>query len=64
MAQETDEATPGTGMPGWAKVTLLLAGLALLLMIVVMTASGGNHGPGRHTGGIRTGPPQVSAPLA
>jgi hypothetical protein len=39
-------------MPRWVKVFGALA-LLLLVVIAVMLLSGGNHGPGRHTGDVR-----------
>lgn len=35
-------------MPRWVKVFLIVAAVALVAMIVVMVATGGRHGPGRH----------------
>jgi hypothetical protein len=35
-------------MPRWVKVFLITAAVLVVLMIAVMLASGGQHGPGRH----------------
>jgi len=40
------ELTPGT--PLWVKVFGIVALVLVLLVIIVMFASGGSHGPGRH----------------
>ena len=57
-AATEDAASPG-GMPRWVKVFLII-GLALVLLLVIgkVTGVGGNHGPGRHSGGNDT-PPSV-----
>ncbi len=50
---QPEDSVKTSGMPGWAKVTLLVVGialLALLIMIIVMAPMGGDHGPGRHMG--------------
>ncbi len=43
--EATTGARPAT--PRWVRVFGIIA-LALLLMLVVMLLTGGNHGPGRH----------------
>lgn len=47
------ESAPGTpgypGAPRWLKVSGIVALILVLLLVIVMFASGGNHGPGRHT---------------
>lgn len=35
-------------MPRWVKVFLIAAAVLIVLMIALMLASGGQHGPGRH----------------
>jgi hypothetical protein len=40
------ELTPG--MPRWVKVFGIVALVLVLLVIIMMFASGGSHGPGRH----------------
>ena len=43
----TDRPTyPGT--PHWVKVSGIVTLVLVLLVVIVMVASGGNHGPGRH----------------
>lgn len=42
-----DAATP-PAMPRWVKYLLLALAALLVLAVVVMLISGGNHGPGRH----------------
>jgi hypothetical protein len=39
---------PTTAMPRWVKVFLITAAMLVMLMITLMLASGGQHGPGRH----------------
>lgn len=39
-------------MPRWVKVFLsVVAALVLLVVVAKVTGAGGDHGPGRHTGG-------------
>lgn len=40
-----------TGAPRWVKVSAIVAGILLLVVVAVMLLSGGQHGPAR----IRTG---------
>jgi hypothetical protein len=40
------ELTPG--IPLWVKVFGIVAFVLVLLVIIMMFASGGSHGPGRH----------------
>jgi hypothetical protein len=40
-----------SGTPRWVKVFGIVA-LVVILLIVIMLLTGGNHGPGRHTGGL------------
>jgi hypothetical protein len=43
-------AYPGT--PRWVKISALVAGIAVLLIaVVLLTGIGGPHGPGRHLPG-------------
>lgn len=54
-----------TGAPRWVKVSGIIAIVLVLLIVIVMLASGGRHGPGRHlrsgdNGGHR--PPSGSHP--
>jgi hypothetical protein len=36
-------------MPRWVKVSLIIAG-AIVILIVIVLLFGGDHGPSRHTG--------------
>lgn len=38
-------------MPRWVKWSAFVFGVLILLMVVMMSLSGGQHGPGRHLGG-------------
>jgi hypothetical protein len=38
---------PYPGMPRWVKA-FAIAGIALVLLVVVLAIVGGDHGPGRH----------------
>lgn len=47
--------------PRWVKVAGIIA-LAVILLLAILLLSGGNHGPGRHTGlGSRIRPISVTA---
>jgi hypothetical protein len=48
-----------SGTPRWVKVFGIVA-LVVILLVVIMLLTGGNHGPGRHTGG-RGGPAPAAA---
>ena len=37
-----------TGIPRWAKVSLIIAAVVALLVVVMMLIGGGEHGPRRH----------------
>jgi hypothetical protein len=37
------------GMPRWVKAFLIAAVVVVVVMVIVMVASGGQHGPSRHT---------------
>ena len=37
-----------TGLPAWVRITLIVVGVLVALMVVVMAVGGGEHGPGRH----------------
>ena len=43
---------PDTGTPRWVKVFGIVALALVLLVVVAMLVVGGEHGPGRHTGGV------------
>ncbi|NUT32067.1 MAG: hypothetical protein HOV79_03225 [Hamadaea sp.] len=42
----TDEETGGARR--WLKLTLIALGVAVLIVVIVMMISGGDHGPARH----------------
>jgi hypothetical protein len=44
--RQSSNAYPGT--PRWVKVSVIVALILGLLVVVIMVASGGSHGPGRH----------------
>jgi hypothetical protein len=52
-----------TGTPRWVKVFGVITVLVVVLFVVVVLVRGGEHGPGRHSGGggsdtpSHTGPP-------
>ena len=41
-----------TGPPRWVKVSAIVAGILLLVVVAVMLLSGGQHGPARHGFGL------------
>ena len=46
------ERPPYPGMPRWLKVSgILVIVLVLLVAALLVTGAGGDHGPGRHSGG-------------
>jgi hypothetical protein len=42
------DAPARPGVPRWVKVLGIVAATLLLVMLIVMAATGGQHGPGRH----------------
>jgi hypothetical protein len=50
-----------TGPPRWVKISAIVAGILILLVIAAMLLTGGQHGPARHGFGI--GAP-ISPPAA
>ena len=45
----TGSAEAAAGMPRWVKLFLIVGvALVLLFLVVMLTGSGGDHGPGRH----------------
>ena len=54
MANANDPGEPGRdsfpGTPRWVKVLGLIVLVLVLVAVVVVIVSGGEHGPGRHTG--------------
>jgi hypothetical protein len=55
-------AYPGT--PRWVKVSAIVALVLVALAIIVMVASGGQHGPGRHLPSGAPGDPGGLTPPA
>lgn len=52
----------GPGVPRWLKVIgIVVAALIVLLILAQMTGIAGDHGPGRHIGGLA---PIAAAPAA
>ena len=46
------DAPPGVGMPRWAKVSIIVVGgIVALLLVLKVAGVGGEHGPGRHMPG-------------
>jgi hypothetical protein len=39
---------PRGGLPRWAKITAIVVGIVVLLMIIMSLVGAGEHGPGRH----------------
>ena len=50
---------PTAGTPRWVKVSGVIA-IAVLLLILIVLLTGGNHGPGRHRSSGRLGGPVES----
>ncbi|MDO5878147.1 MULTISPECIES: hypothetical protein [Paenarthrobacter] len=50
-----------TGPPRWVKVSAIVTGILLLVVVAVMILSGGEHGPGRHGFGLGTQESSTSA---
>lgn len=50
-----------TGPPRWVKVSAIVAGILIVVVIAVMLLTGGQHGPARH--GFGLGAP-ISPPAA
>lgn len=48
---EPDQIDVKVGMPRWVKVFTVIGALLVVLLVVGLVFGGGNHGPGRHTGG-------------
>ncbi|EGD42865.1 hypothetical protein ACFVJS_10480 [Nocardioides sp. NPDC057772] len=49
-----DDVPPG--MPSWVKYLLVVLLAVVLIALLAMFALGGDHGPGRHIGGMRSAP--------
>jgi hypothetical protein len=50
---DATEPTTGasTSTPRWVKLSVLIALAVVVVVVIVMLVSGGEHGPGRHSGG-------------
>ena len=48
-------AEQDAGTPRWVKLSALAAALLAVAVVIVLLLSGGDHGPGRHTGGGDSG---------
>jgi hypothetical protein len=57
---ETGETPKYPGMPGWVKVSGVVVLALIVLLVVAMVASGGQHGPMRHA---PSGDPGNQSPL-
>jgi hypothetical protein len=61
------DAVPDRGspprMPHWVKWSAIVVAALILLMVVVMSVFGGQHGPGRHLP-AGDAPPAITAPAA
>jgi hypothetical protein len=74
MTDPTDAESPSrresprstAPMPRWVKVLLITAAVLVVLVVALMLASGGQHGPGRHlsSSGWFEGVLQVPLPKA
>jgi hypothetical protein len=45
---EKADGTQPPSTPGWVKAFAVVAGLVLVILVLVMLLTGGQHGPGRH----------------
>ena len=57
---EPDSEEPAPGTPRWVKTSAIVALAVVAVFVIVMLVSGGEHGPGRHSGG--EAPPSSAAP--
>lgn len=55
------DTPPVAGAPLWFKVFGVIAVVVVLLLVILLVAGGGGHGPGRHTGGARSGATRPSS---
>jgi hypothetical protein len=52
MSDPTELEGTSPGMPRWVKASLAIALVFVLLLVIgQVTGIGGEHGPGRHSGG-------------
>lgn len=54
---DTGDTPPG--VPRWVKISAIVVGVLVVLVVAVMIVSGGEHGPGRHTSSGDTPPTSV-----
>jgi hypothetical protein len=47
----SEKGTQTAGTPRWVKVFGIIALVVVVLLVVMIIAGRGDHGPGRHTGG-------------
>jgi hypothetical protein len=45
-------ASAPTATPGWVKVSAVVTIGLIVVVVIVMLVGGGEHGPGRHSGGV------------
>ena len=60
---EADSSEPSPGTPRWVKTSAIAALVLVVLVVIAMLLSGGEHGPGRHSGGLAP-PPSTAQPHA
>jgi hypothetical protein len=58
----TDREPPG--VPRWVKVTGMVTGGFVVLLVLAALVLGGDHGPGRHVGGDEASPAHTAPPGA
>lgn len=51
MTDPSSSPEAGDGTPRWVKVFGIIGVVVILLVVIVLLFGGGQHGPGRHTGG-------------
>ena len=62
---ETPGGGPEPGIPRWVKVIgWVVAALVVLVIILQLTGLAGDHGPGRHFGGLAPSPSAVDGSSA
>ena len=50
-ASNGNEEQPAAGLPRWVKISAIVV-VALVVVVVAAMLLGGEHGPGRHFGGL------------
>lgn len=61
MAEPTTDTGEDTGTPRWVKVSGIIAGVLVTLVVVMLLAG---HGPGRHISGDHTPPSSATESTA